>query len=112
MFFHPVPDGVHHSLFFFVTDHCIYLFIYLFLLCDHFSPRPDLTPSSHARFLTFISIVPTLVPYSLSPIDLATILTTYPTNLVTLLITYPTNLTTILTTYPIDLATLHTQPFY
>ncbi len=75
------------------------------------------------HFPTFISSAPTLVPYLLSPtdiatlitsyhIDLAIILTIYPTNLATLLITYPTNLTIILTTHPTDLATLHTQPPY
>jgi hypothetical protein len=109
------------TVLFFVIDHCIYLFIYL--ICGRFSLGPDLTPSYHVHFLTLINTTPTLVPYLLSPtdiatliiryhIDLATVLTTYPTNLTTLLITYPTNLTTILTTYPIDLATLHTQPLY
>jgi hypothetical protein len=94
-----------------------------FLLYGCFPPGPDLTPSYPAHFPTFISTAPTLVPYLLSPtdiatlitsypIDLPTVLTTYPTNLATLLITYPTNLTTVLTTYPTDLATLHTQPLY
>jgi len=97
---------------------CTFFFWFLVV-----SPRPDLTHSYHVHFFTLISIAPTLIPYLLSsidtatlitsyPIDLTTILTTYPTNLATLLITYPTNLTTILTTYPIDLLTLHTQPPY
>jgi hypothetical protein len=119
-FFHSMPDGVHHSLSFFATDHYIFL-KFSFWLCGHFSPGPDLTPSYPAHFPTLISIAPTLVPYLLSPtdistlitsypIDLAIVLTTYPTNLATLLITYPTNLTIVLIIYPIDLATLHTQP--
>jgi hypothetical protein len=99
------------------------LFSFLFFLCGRFYPGPDLTPSYPAHFLTLVSTAPTLVPYLLSPsdiatlitsysIDLATVLTTYPANLATLLITYPTNLITVLTTYFTDLATLHTQPFY
>ncbi len=91
------------------TDHCIYLFFFCFN-CDHFSLGPDFTPNYHVHFLTFICIAPTLVPYLLSPLDittlitsypinLATVITTYPSNLATLLITYPTNLTTVLTTY-------------
>jgi len=57
-------------------------------------PAFGVTPNSYpAHFPTLISIAPTLVPYLLSPTDLAIVLTTYPTNLATLLITYPTNLT-------------------
>jgi hypothetical protein len=118
-----VPNGVHQSFSFFATDHYIYIYIYIYLLCGRFSPGLDLTPSYLAHFPTLISTAPTLVPYLLSPtniatlitsypINLATVLATYPTNLATLLITYPTNLTTILTTYLTDLAALHTQPFY
>jgi hypothetical protein len=120
-FFHSAQDGVHHSPFFFATNHCTFLFI--FLLCGRFSPGPDLPPGYPAHHPTLLNTAPTLVPYLLSftkiatlitsyPIDLATLLTTYPTNLATLLITYLTNLTIILTTYPSDLVTLHTQPLY
>jgi len=128
-FFHPVPDGVHHSPFLFLAiDHCTLFFFFfkIFLLCDRFSLGSDLTSSYPAHFPTLISTAPTLVTYLLSstdiatlitnypnyPIDPATVLTTYPTNLVTLLITYPTNLTLVLTTYSTNLATLHTQPLY
>jgi len=117
-FFHSTPNGVHHSPFLFVVDH--YIFIFIFWVLSHFSPRPNFTHNYPAHFPTFINIAPTLVPYLLSPIDIATlitnyhidlaiVLTTYRTNLATLLITYRTNLTTVLTTYPTDLATLHTQ---
>ncbi len=121
-FFHSTQDGVHHTPFFFATDHCIFIIIIIFL-CGHFSPGPDLPPRYPAHFFTLLNIAPTLVPYLLSltniatlitsyPIDLTIVLTTYPTNLAILLITYPTNLTIILITYPSDLATLHTQPLY
>jgi hypothetical protein len=121
MFFHLAPDGVHHNPFFFVAEH--YIYIYIFFGSWLFSPGPDLTHSYRAHFPTFISTAPTLVPYLLSlidiatlitsyPIDLATILITDPTNLATLLITYPINLTIVLTTYLTNLATLHTQPLY
>jgi hypothetical protein len=97
--------------------------VHFFFLCNHYSLGRDLTPSYPIHFPTLTSITPTLVPYLLSPIDIATlitsypidlstVLTTYPTNLTTLLITYFTNLTTVLTTYLIDLVTLHTQPLY
>jgi hypothetical protein len=122
-FFHSAPDGVHHSPFFFSTDHCICIFLYFFLVLGRFSPGPDLRDNCPAHFPTLISIVPTKVPYLLFPIsivilitsyhiDLAIVLTTYPTNLATLLITYPTNLTIVLTTYPTNLITLHTQSPY
>ncbi len=119
VFFHLVPNGVHHSAFLFVADHCTFFFLVL----GHFSLRPNLPHSYPTHLSTLGSTTPTLVPYLLSPtniatlitnypIDLATVLTTYPTNLATLLITYHTNLTIVLTTYPTDLATLHTQPPY
>jgi hypothetical protein len=119
-FFHSAPDGVYQSPFFSTADHCTFFF---FLVLVRFFPGPDLTHSYPAHFLTFISIAPTLVSYSLFstdiatlitnyPIDLATVLTIYPTNLATLLITYPINLITVLTTYSTNLATLHTQPLY
>jgi hypothetical protein len=100
-------NGVHHNPFFFVANHCTFLF-FLFLVIF------PLDVTSHiATLLTFLPskvLHPTLVPYLLSLtniatlitsylINLATILTTYPTNLITLLITYPTNLTTVLVTY-------------
>jgi hypothetical protein len=117
MFFHSAPNAVHHSPFFFFVDHCTFLF-FLFLVVFPL----DLT-YHRVCFPTFISTAPTLVPYLLSPTDIATlitnylinltiILTTYPTNLATLFITYLTNLTIVLTTYPTDLATFHTQPSY
>jgi len=116
-FFHSTPNGVHHNPFFFWLLTTIFIFI--FLLCNHFSLGPDFTPNYHVHFLTFIYIAPTLVPYLLSPIDITTliisypidlaiVITTYPTNLATLLITYLTNLTTVLTTYPTYTTTLLT----
>ncbi len=121
VFFHLAPYGVHHSPFFFAINH--YTFFNFFLVVGHFSPWPNLTHSYLVEFPTFINTAPTLVPYLLSLIDLATLiasypidliikLTTYLTNLVILLITYPTNLTILLTTYSIDLVILHTQPPY
>jgi hypothetical protein len=106
---------------FFATNHCT--FFNLFLVVDCFSLGPDLTHNYLVHFLTFINITPTLVPYLLSTIDIATLITSYPIdlvivlttyiiNLVTVLITYPTNLTIVLTTYPTNLVTLHTQPPY
>jgi hypothetical protein len=44
-----------------------------------------------------------LVPYLLSPIDIATLITNYPTDLTIVLTTYPTNLDTLLITYPTNL---------
>jgi hypothetical protein len=108
------------------SSQCFFLLltiVFFFWVIGHFSRGPNLTHNYHAHFPTLIKIAPTLVPYLLSPtdiatlitshrIDLAIVLTTYPPNLATLLITYPTNLTTVLSTYPTDLATLHTQPLY
>ncbi len=119
-FFHSVSDGVHHNPFLFAADHYTFLFL---LVRGGFSLGPDLTPSYLVHFPTLVSTAPTLVPYLLSPtniatlitshpIDLVMIVTTYLTNLATLLITYLTNLTIVLNTYPIDLTTLHTQPPY
>jgi hypothetical protein len=100
------------------------LTIVLFLgVLGRFSLGPDLTHNYLVHFPTFISIVPTLVPYLLSPIDITTLITNYPIdltivlttyliNLTTLLITYPIYLTIVLTTYPTDLTTLYTQPPY
>jgi hypothetical protein len=127
--FYPL-DGLH----FFIWRQMGFIIVHFFLLLTivlfflfygswSFSPRLDLTHSYHAHFPTLISTAPTLIPYLLSPtniatlitsypIDLVTVLTTYLSNLATLLITYITNLTIVLTTYPIDLATLHTQPPY
>ncbi len=94
----------------------IYLFIWFLAI---FSLGLDLTHSYPAHFPTIISIARTLVPYLLSPTDIATLITNYPidlttcpTNLPTLLITYPIDLTNVLTTYLTNLATLHTQPPY
>jgi hypothetical protein len=95
-FFHSTLDGVHHSSFLFSIDHCT-----LGGGGYHFSPGFDLTHSYPTHFPTLISIAPTLVPYLLSPSDIATLITSY-----------PIDLTTILTTYPTNLATLHTQPPY
>jgi hypothetical protein len=78
------------------------------LVFGHFSYGLDLTHSYPAHFSTFISIAPTLVPYLLSPIDIATLITNYPIDLAIILPTYPTNLTTVLTTYLTNLTTLHT----
>jgi len=110
---------------FIIVHFFLLLTIVLFVLVvfGHFSPRPNLTHSYLAHFPTLISIAPTLVPYLLSLIDIATlitsyrinlttILTTYPTNLTTLLITYLTNLTIVITTYPTNLTTLHAKPPY
>jgi len=86
--FHLASDGVHHSPFYFLaTDHCI--FFLFFSLCDHFSSRPDFTHSYHAHFLTLVSTTPTLVPYLLSPIDIATLITSYRINLATVLTKLP-----------------------
>ncbi len=57
----------------------------------------DLT--SHFTHLpTFINIAPTLVPYLLSLINIATLITSYHIDLTTILTTYPTNLITLLIT--------------
>ncbi len=102
LFYHSTLDGVHHSPSFFVANHCIFFFFFFFfLVLGHFSRGPDLTHSYPTHFSTFISIAPTLVPYLLSPIDIATLITNYPIDLATILPTYPTNLTT-----------QHTQPPY
>ncbi len=100
-FFHSALDGVHHSPFLFVVDHCIFfIFIFLFLVIF---PRPDLTHNYPTHFPTLISIAPSLVPYLLSPTHTTTIITSYPTDLATVLTTYPTNLTILLITYPTNL---------
>jgi len=98
-FFHSAPDGVHHNPFFFWL--LIIVFFYFIWFVTVFSPGPDLTHSYLVHFPTLVSITPTLVPYLLSP-----------TNIATLLITYLTNLTIVLNTYPTNLTTLHTQPPY
>jgi len=90
-FFHSAPDGVHHSQFLFDVDHCTFFFF--FFLFFAIFPGPDLTHNYPAHFPTLISIAPTLVPYLLSPIDIATLITSYPTDLAIVLTTYPTNLT-------------------
>jgi hypothetical protein len=105
-FFHSMLDGVHHSSIFFVVDHCI-LFYFIFVL-GHFFLGPDLTHNYSTHLPTFINIVPTLVPYELSPTDITTLIINYPIDLVTILITYPINLITLLTTYPTNLTSLLT----
>jgi hypothetical protein len=80
--------------------------LYFFFGFWSFFPGPDFTHNYPAHFSTFISTAPTLVPYLLSPIDTATLITSYPIDLTTVLITYPTNLATLLITYP----TLKTLP--
>ncbi len=100
-YFHLTPDGVHLSPFIFAADHCTFFFG-----SWSFFPGPDLTHSYPAHFSTFISTAPTFVPYLLSPIDTATLITSYPIDLATILTTYPTNLATLLITYP----TLKTLP--
>ncbi len=59
-FFHSTLNGVHHSPFFFIVDHCTFLGGFV-LGC--FSPRPDLTHNYPTHLPTLISIVPTLIPY-------------------------------------------------
>ncbi len=86
-----------------ITIHFYFIFWFLVVFPLDLTCHP-------AHFPTLLSNAPTLVPYLLSPtdiatlitsyfIDLATVLTTYPANLTTLLITYPTNLLIYLTTY-------------
>ncbi len=100
-FFHSAPNGVHDSPFLFAADHCTFFFgSWLFFL------GPDLTHSYPAHFSTFISTAPTLVPYLLSPTNIATLITNYPIDLATVLSTYLTNLATLLITCP----TLKTLP--
>jgi hypothetical protein len=82
-----------------------YLFMFVF---GYFFPGPDLTHNYPTHFLTLISIVPTLIPYYLSLINITTLIINYPTDLTTILTTYPTNLATLLTTYPTDLIFLLT----
>jgi hypothetical protein len=101
VFFHSAPDGVSDSPFLFVANHCTFFFRFLVVF-----PGPNLTHSYHAHFSTFISTAPTLVPYLLSPTDIATLIISYPIDLATVLTTYPTNLATLLITYP----TLKTLP--
>jgi hypothetical protein len=54
-FFHSVLDGVHHSPFLLSRNHC--------LILNYFFHRPNLTHSYLINLPTFISIIPTLVPY-------------------------------------------------
>jgi hypothetical protein len=104
-------------------------FFFSFLVLDRFSPGPDLTHNYPTHFPTLISTAPTLVPYLLSPTDIATLIINYlidltivlsttptlvpyllsPTDIATLIISYLIDLTTVLTTYPTNLTTLHTQ---
>jgi len=69
--FHSMPDGVHHSPFLFATDQCIFILFFWFLAIFPL----DLT-CHPVHFPTLISTTSTLVPYLLSPIDLATLLVT------------------------------------
>ncbi len=59
--FHSTLDGVHHSPFLFVIDHCIFFC----LIIGHFSLGPDLTHSYHAHLPTLISTAPwyLVIPY-------------------------------------------------
>jgi hypothetical protein len=99
-FFHSVPDGVHHSpFFFFPADHCTF---FLFFGSWPFFPGPDLTHSYSAHFPTFISIAPTLLLYLLSPTGTTTLITSYHIDLAIVLTTYPINLATVLITYLIN----------
>jgi hypothetical protein len=53
-FFHSAPDGVHHSLFFFLFFVCCWsLYLVFFSVLDCFFLRPDLTHSypTHLRLL-------------------------------------------------------------
>jgi hypothetical protein len=102
-FFHSVSDGVHLKPFLFAIDHCTFFFG-----SWSFFPRPNLTHSYLAHSFTLIGIATTLVPYLLSPIDTATLITSYPIGLVIVLTTYPTNLATLLITYPTNLTTILT----
>jgi hypothetical protein len=78
----------------------VLFFLFLFLAVF---PGPDLTHSYPAHFPTLISIAPTLVPYLLSPTNIATLITSYPIDLAIVLTTYPTDLATLLITYPTNL---------
>jgi len=100
IFSHLVSNGIHHNPFFFTINHCIYLF--MFLVLGHFSPRPDLTHSYFTHLPTFISTTPTLVPYLLPHTNITTLITSYLINLATILTTSLIDLTTILITYPIN----------
>ncbi len=104
-FCHSTLNGVHHNPFFFTGNHYIF-FGGVVLGC--FFLGPDFTHNYPIHLLTLISIVPTLVPYLSSPIDITTLITSYPTDLTTILTTYLTNLATLLTTYFINLTSLLT----
>jgi len=93
-FFHSVLNGVHQCPFLFVADQCTFFFWVL----GSFSLGLNLTHSYHAHFPILISIASTLVPYLLSPTNIATLITNYPIDLTIVLTTYPTNLVTLLHT--------------
>jgi hypothetical protein len=104
-FCHSTLDGVHHNPFLFTVDHCIFFGGFVF---GCFFLGPNLTHSYPIHLLTLISIVPSLVPYLLSPTNITILITSYPTDLITILTTYPTNIATMLTTYLINLTSLLT----
>jgi len=104
-FCHSTLNGVHHNPFLFTADHCIFFGGFVI---GYFFLGPDLTHSYPIHLLTLINIIPTLVPYLLSPTTITTLITSYPTNLTTILTIYPTNLATLLTTYLINLTSLLT----
>jgi len=85
-FFHLALDTVHHNPFFFIADHCFFSFLGSWPFFPWTWPHTYLPYSlsyPHKSYTNLGTLF--IIPYWLSyPIDLATILTTYPTNLATL----------------------------
>jgi hypothetical protein len=52
-FFHSAPDGVHHSPFLFVANHCIFIY-FLFLVVF---PGPNLTHSYQPWYLIYYPLL-------------------------------------------------------
>ncbi len=106
-FFYSASDGVllQSISCLFAGDHCTFFFWFV-LGC--FFLGPNLTHRYPTHLPTLLNIVPTLVPYQLSPTNKATLITSYPTDLTIILTTYPTILATLLITYHTDLTSLLT----
>jgi len=91
-----------------ISFHCWPLYFFWGFVFGCFFLGLDLTHSYLIHLLTLISIVPSLVPYLLSPTNITILITSYPIDLITILTTYPINIATMLTTYPTNIATMLT----
>jgi len=75
-FFPLAQDGVHHSPFLFAATTVLFFFWFLVVFPLDLTCHP-------AHFPNLLSIAPTLVPYLLSPTDIATLITSYSIDLAT-----------------------------